>query len=239
MMKRIQPVTYLNLLIISLVISNDCWAITVSSSSFLDLTSLTATQISGNASLSFNPDYSSVETDINGSDNFMDGNNPVSLFSDNDVFTESSAFVDQDTVLSQTSVGEPNGLAISTSTHELKYTVIGRGQVELQIRYTLDLFVDKSNNGLMSSFSLAELLDESSGNSNSATLFSEGLPGDSSSINGTLSIILDLEDGQVGFLQFTSVSNSHAQTALVPVPNSLWILTSALGILLRFAKHVS
>ncbi|BCX80630.1 hypothetical protein MIT9_P0204 [Methylomarinovum caldicuralii] len=221
--------------------SASSWAATVSSSAFIDITSLTVTPQSGSASLSFNPDYSYslVETDINGSNDFLDGSDPVSLFSDNGSFTEASAYADQEMVVSQTSVGDPSGWADALSIHELEYTASGSGKVLVQVDYDLDLGIIDPAGSIVSAFAFAELLDEDSGNSDSIDIFSTGLPGDPSTAVGSLSILLDVQDGQVGFLQLTALSDSFAERATVPLPATFWLLAPGLGLVLRLGRRAN
>lgn len=214
---------------ICIIASTGVWASTVSNSAYIDLTTLDITSVSGNATLDLSPSYSFSETTVNNSNDFSEDSagGSVSLFSDNGAFVDASAAVDQDAVLGQTSV-ESAGLASATALHELGYTVNGSGEVKISVDYTLNAIVSDLNNNTVSSSGLVELLDEVSSLSSEASIFNEGFLKNPTDDSGILSLILMLQDGDTGSLQFIANSDSFSEAKLVPIPSALLLFSTSL-----------
>ncbi len=225
----------------------------LSSTAFLDQSTLNVQTISGNAQLIFGNDNHSAESiagDFTGPI-LSQNENGVTPVSTNLVFNGSGiAFADafSDTTLVQTSVLDA-GNATALAILERSYSISGFGSLLI----TLDYFLNQEVTGLTDGFSFsnanAQLLDTFSGNQ--ATAFNQilgfdviGSPfnGNFSFTNaGTLQLQLDnLTDGIQGSLSFLTFGNvetnvsATAVNASVPEPAITWLL--GLGLLTLIAK---
>lgn len=221
-----------------LLLSGQVSAILIYSSAFLDLTSIQVIPAAG-VSLEFTPSFNVAETQVNSSvDVQFDPDAAYSDLSSASGFVQATAWADASLVAALTSTVDEAGYASALAWHELAYQASGSGQVEVKVNYQIDQGIfDLSPAWEGFLYALVELLDEASARLVYDEAFYDVTAGNGSfARSGVLSLLLDVQDGQTGYLVFTALSEAHARS--VPAPATWFLLLPFLGALFM-RKEVS
>lgn len=223
-----------------LLLNNPANAILIHSNAFIDLTRIQVIPQTSGVTLSFAPSFNWAETQVNSDVDWQFGpDGALSDLSSASGFVQALALADAELSAALTSAADEAGYAGAYAWHELQYRASGTGRVQVKVDYQIDqgvLDFSAAWDGFL--YALVELLDEFSGTAVFDELFYDLRAGDGSAgRSGGLSLTLDVQDGQSGYLLFTALSEAVTQS--VPLPSTvLLIMPFLLGLITRAAKEV-
>ncbi len=234
--------------LLALLFSGSAQALTVTSNALLD--NIRVTTLSGTASLAFSPFTTFVQTEIDSpeglftDDQFDPAGGSVNSILDNGAFITADALADELIASANASTAQDQGFAIAFAETELEYVASGNGQVRIDVDFILDQFIaDRPASALPgdgSAFAFVELFDFGSTAADNFDFFNE--TNGSFSTSGTLSVVLDVLDGDIDSLVFTAQADVFGLTpavGTVPVPGTLWLMAPLALMAVRFRKAVA
>ncbi|MEE9413248.1 MAG: hypothetical protein V3V22_09385 [Methylococcales bacterium] len=243
-LKKIEFISIYLATSVCLLASSIASATSVSSLAFIDLQSLNITQLQGETAtlklapgiFSFPDTSNNIRTEANYIRDALSGQgtDPISLSTNSGTSHKASGFIDSDMVRTQASVIDDKGFANARAERSFFYQATGAGQFQIDVNYGFDQAIINPGSFLGTTSAFAGLFDQETAISDTETQLFETFDTVDDVSTNMLSIILNLEEGEIGKLHF--ITNSRTNIRAVPLPVPVFLFGSALPFLLGFGK---